>query len=301
MLKFPIKNLFIEGPDCAGKTTLIKNIHDLTNYKWHIHDRSQISRSIFSEMYDRRLPYIDQDLHSEISNLNNRFIFMLPEFSIIKNRFELRGDDIHNTLESMANVYDNFFKAYKKYNGYPNVIPCLSVATKKQCEAIISTLSIIEHTTLDAVSSHVLRFVEFSGGESYPLQFTLYDDGQFSEASIDSMKHIPERDYYRKVYNGLHDKINNELAGKNEYSRREDFMSRRFVYTDNSCISFIQFAIRNGLMDFNVVIRSSDTRNIFPHDLKFLYYLASTCYNRFNSKCQNVRLRFNLNSAHIIN
>ena len=53
-------------------------------------------------------------------------------------------------------------------------------------------------------------------------------------------------------------------------------------------------------MDFHVVIRSTEVKEIFPYDLKFLYYLASTCFNRFNDVCNGVRLRFDLNSAHII-
>jgi len=300
MLKFPTKNLFIEGPDCSGKTTLVRNIHKLTNYKWHIHDRSQVSRDLFASMYDRKLQFLKDDLHMEVSDLNNRFIFMLPDFSVIEQRFAARGDEIHDDLVSIRRVYDAFVKTYELYSGYPNVTPCLSIATPMQCEGIISSLNIIEELSLEGISNQVTRFVEFSGGESYPLQFTLYDDCRFEEASSDSMLHDTEADYYKRIYNGLHEKIDRELRGENEYNRTEDFSSRRFIYTDNSCISFIHLSIREDLMDFHVVIRSSDTEKIFPHDLKFLYYLASTCYERFKDKCCLARLRFNLNSAHII-
>jgi len=94
MLTFPTRNLFIEGPDCSGKTTLIKSIHSLTNYRWHIHDRSQISRAIFAKMYSRSIPYLESDLHMEICDLNNRFIFVLPDFSIVRERFDKRGSQI---------------------------------------------------------------------------------------------------------------------------------------------------------------------------------------------------------------
>ena len=79
MLTFPTQNLFIEGPDCSGKTTLVKAIHKRTGYRWHIHDRSQISRSIFANMYHRNIQNIKSDLDLEISNLNNRFVFLLPD------------------------------------------------------------------------------------------------------------------------------------------------------------------------------------------------------------------------------
>tara|TARA_R100000664_G_C2759498_1_gene149370 strand:- start:2696 stop:3604 length:909 start_codon:yes stop_codon:yes gene_type:complete len=300
MLIFPTQNLFIEGPDCSGKTTLVKNLHEKTGYRWHIHDRSQISRKIFSDMHKREIQFIESDLHSELSNLNNRFIFMIPEFSVIRERFLKRGDELYSSLESMKEVYDIFVNSYDHYSGYPNVIPCLSVATMKQCDALISTMSFVERLSLEGISDQVERFVSFSGGESYPLQFTLYDDGKFEEADRESLEYHPEKEYYREIYEGLHEKIRNELGGKNEYGRRESYSSRRFIYTNNSCISLIHVSIRDEIMDFHVVIRSSDTKNTFSHDLKFLYYLSSTCYRIFGHRCNQARLRFNLNSAHII-
>ena len=60
---------------------------------------------------------------------------------------------------------------------------------------------------LKEVSDQVFSFVKFNRGESYPLQFTLYDDGEFEEAKRDSMDYEPEREYYEKIYNGLHEKI----------------------------------------------------------------------------------------------
>ncbi len=301
MLTFPTKNLFVEGPDCSGKTTLVKNIHELTGYRWHIHDRSQVSRSIFAKMYDRNLPSLPSDLHFEVSDLNNRFVFMLPEFSIIRERFALRGDEIHKDLSSIRAVYDAFVAEYEKYAKYPNFVPCLGVATEKQCAGIVASLDTVERSRLSEISGQVCRLARANNGECYPVQFTLYDDGEFEEADSGSMKYEKEREYYKMIFDSVHKKIGDELAGDNEYHRVEGVSSRRFVYTDDTCISFIQISIRDRMMDFHTVIRSSDTNNVFPYDLKFLYYLASTCYNRFADHCDYARLRFNLNSAHIVN
>lgn len=297
---FPTQNLFIEGPDCSGKTTLVKNIHEFTGYKWHIHDRSQISRKIFCEMYSRTLDNLEDDLHNEIFNLNNRFICLLPDFKVIKKRFESRGDDIHDSVDDIRKVYDAFCNSFKLISGLPNVMPCFSIATPRAVEALSTVISIVERAMLREVSDQVYKTVEFAGGECFPLAFTLYDDGEFEEATKTSMLHKPEEKYYERIYKSLHGKISDEIMGKNEYSRCEPVSSRRFVYTDDSCISFIQVSIRNRVMDFHSVVRSSDVKNIFPHDLKFLYYLASTCYERFSKECDSIRLRFNLNSAHII-
>ena len=300
MITFPIRNLFIEGPDCSGKTTLIRNIHDSTGYKFHIHDRSQISRKIFSDLYERNLDFIDDDLHLELSNLNNRFVFLLPSFDIIRERYTQRGDDFHSDLSSIREVYDAFLDSKSKFNGYPNVRYYLTPDTRTLIHGIMFQIDAMGEKNILDIAEEVTQFVNFSGGESYPLSFTIYDDGKFENADSNILKYEPEAKYYEKIFTSLHDKITNELDGKNEYNRREDHSSRRFVHTNDSCISFIQVAVRDDILDFHVVIRSSDVKRVFLYDMVFLYYLASTCFERFNDRCSLARLRFNLNSAHII-
>ena len=300
MITFPIRNLFVEGPDCSGKTTLIRNIHESTEYKFHIHDRSQVSRKIFSDLYGRDLDFIDDDLHAEMSNLNNRFIFLLPPFDVIKERYFYRGDDFHKNISSMKRVYDAFSESRPKFNGYPNVRYYLTDSTKNIISGALFEIDMMSEKTILDISEEVSQFVKFSGGESYPLSFTFYDDGKFENADSNIMKYEPEAEYYGKIFKSFHDKITDELDGKNEHLRRENHSSRRFVHTNDSCISFIQASIRDDVLDFHVVIRSSDVNNVFLYDMIFIYYLASTCFERFKDNCSSVRFRFNLNSAHII-
>ena len=300
MLTFPTKNLFIEGPDCSGKTTLINKIHNESEYRWHIFDRSQISRGIFCSLYKREIDNIDFELHDDLSNLNNRFIMLIPDQDVIRERFDIRGDELHD-ISSLLEVWDAFSLESKYLSRYPNV-----QIRKESDTGIISRdvslyLHALERSTLNEISQYVSEFVKNSSNfESYPLQFTIYDDGEFEEAKKESMYYEPESEYYNKIYKSLHRKIEDEIRGKNEYCRKESTSSRRFVYTDDSCISFIQVAIRSRVMDFHVVIRSSDVENTFEHDLKFLYLLASTCFSKFSDHCDKARIRFNLNSAHYI-
>jgi hypothetical protein len=301
MLSFPTSCLFVEGPDCSGKTTLIDELHKSTSYRWHIFDRSQVSRNIFSSLFNRDNDLSKLDLQTEMSNLNNRYVFLIPDWSVIEGRYEKRGDPLHD-LKSLREVYNAFESVSHKIEKLPNVFAFRRSYNKPESlsENVSSLVHLVERTLLREVSDQVFQFVDASGGESYPLQFTLYDDGRFEEASSDILLYEPEAEYYSGIFNRLHEKITNELSGKNEYNRKETIESRRFVYSDDTCISFIQVAVRDEMMDFNVVIRSTDVRSIFPHDLKFLYYLASTCYERFKDSCRHTRLRFSLNSAHII-
>ena len=297
MLTFPTKTLFVEGPDCSGKTTLIQKIHNDTGYRWHIFDRSQISRSIFSKLYRRDIDNMNFSLHEEISNLNNRFIILIPPFDVIEERFNRRGDEIHKDITSMKNVYDSFNRESHFLNTLPNIEICKSDV---DVELLILDLKLSERCSLNGISGIVSEFVDACPNkESYPLSFTLYDDGKFEEASPSILSYEKEEEYYDMIRSSLLGKIDMELRGENEYRRVEGLDSRRFVFTDSSCISFIQVAIRDEIMDFHCVIRSTDVKNIFPYDLKFLYFLSSECFKKLGG-AKRVRLRFNLNSAHII-
>ena len=297
MITFPIKNLFIEGPDCSGKTTLIRNIHNQTRYGWHIFDRSQISRSIFCKLYGREIDNINLDLHDETSNLNNRFIILLPTFDVIAERFRIRGDDFHKDLESMKSVYDSFYNQREDLNKFPNI---RMYSANVIVNDLVLSLQESESCSLDEISEMIKDFVSVCPNrESYPLSFTIYDDGKFEEASSSILSYEKEEEYYDMIRSSLLGKIDMELRGNNEYCRIEGLDSRRFVFTDSSCISFIQVAIRGEIMDFHCVIRSTDVKNIFPYDLKFLYFLSSECFKKLGG-AKRARLRFSLNSAHII-
>ena len=242
----------------------------------------------------------DTDLHTEISNLNNWFVLLLPDVNVVADRFNTRGDDFHKSIESIRDVYYAFQEKFENIKNLPNTRMYRRNDTHEIASLVFATLHFMERCMIREVSDQVEEFVKCNMNESYPLSFTLYDDGAFEEADAAILDYVPEKDYYRGIFKKLHDTIDDERSGKNPYNRIEDHRSRRFVYTDNTCISFFQVSVREGVMDFHAVIRSTDVKNIFPYDLKFLYYLASTCYNKFKDNCDRVRMRFNLNSAHII-
>ena len=298
---FPSRNVFIEGPDCSGKTTLIKNLHRETGYRWHITDRCQISRSIFNNLYRRDIKRADDDLHLELFDLNNRFIVLLPPASSIVERFLSRGDELHD-INSLRDVYHAFVSFVKKIENLPNVLVVKSAIDEMTLTKVcIEFLNRVESASIPEVGDAIVRSVAASPEhEIFPLQFSIYDNGDFISASSDILSYEPESEYYLSIMNSLMEKIDNELKGKNEYNRVEDLSSRRFVYSDNTCISFIQASNRKEQMDFHAVIRSSDVENIFKYDLKFLYYLASLCWNKIGINCKSARMRININSAHFV-
>ena len=92
MIKRPIDYIFLEGPDLSGKTTLYESIHKLSDYRWNIQDRSALSMLVHARYYERDTFRHVEQLRSELFNLNNLTILLLPKWDVIIKRFSDRGD-----------------------------------------------------------------------------------------------------------------------------------------------------------------------------------------------------------------
>ena len=301
MLTFPINMISIEGPDLSGKTTLINDIHKKTNYRWHLMDRSKLSRMVFAKMYDRDLNHATREFYKEVSNLNNRYVFLMPTFEVLRERYGHRGDKIH-TVETLRQSYDIFFKEFCDLPRLSNVYGIMNGASNRVCDMVIDYHNCIEkHLSLKEIYGQVQNFVKhFPNKECNQLTLTLHDDGEFKESDISSMSEESEKEYYCHIYNTLINKIDDEQSGKNPYSRKEGIDSRRYVFTEDTCISMIHILNRDGVLDIRFVCRSTDIDNKFEHDLKFLYFIASECWNLLGEGCNFCRMHFTLNSAHIL-
>jgi hypothetical protein len=301
MLYFPCESVFFEGPDCSGKTTLICKLHSITNYRWHLVDRSFISRLLFSQMYKRDTPFVKDFSKKELYNLNNRFIMLFPSWKEIKKRYGKRGDEIHD-LSSLRNVYESYHKEYKRIMFLPNVISIVDGTVESNAALIKSRLDYLEKTTLKKVSSQVQKLAEeCASKEAAGITFTLYDDCSFDVDDPSVMLTEGEEKYYQTIKTGMIKKIKNEIEGINEYNEKQGMLSRRFIYTNNSCISFIHAMCRDDSLNIDFVLRSSNVKQTFHNDLKFLYHLSKCVYDQLNfDNIKFVKMRFTLNSAHII-
>ena len=300
MSSFPTDTIFVEGPDLSGKTTLIENIHNKTNYKWHMMDRSKLSRFIFAEMYNRNHKDLRLEFLKEASNLNNRYVFMLPSFSLLEERYKIRGDKIH-TVESLKQSYNLFVREFSKFSRLSNVYAIANGASNRVEDLVINHMSIVENLEIDHLISYVQTFVKnFKNKECNSLSFTIHDNGSFKESNRNILNTKGEEFYYSRIYDSIMRKIDHEKNGINEYNRKEDLNSRRFVFTDDSCISMIHALNRDNCLDMRFVCRSTDIIRKFPSDLRFLYFIAARCWEEIGSNCTSARLNFTLNSAHII-
>ena len=99
MITYPTNYLVLEGPDLAGKGTLYRNLHKASSYRWNIQDRSFLSMLVYAKMYGRDTGLHARGLWGELTNLNNRFILMLPTYEAVLERYKIRGDENQFELE----------------------------------------------------------------------------------------------------------------------------------------------------------------------------------------------------------
>ena len=113
-----LKNVTLEGPDLAGKTTLMSQIHKQTNNKYNIIDRSTMSALVYSTFYDRpNVKLLERQLRNELNDLNNRTILLIPDTDELGRRYNERGDEIQRWADviSITNIYEEILK---KFNGF---------------------------------------------------------------------------------------------------------------------------------------------------------------------------------------
>jgi len=298
--RFLTNQLIIEGPDLAGKTSFYNRLHKNSGYRWNIQDRSALSMLIYARFYNRDTFVEVERLNTEIKNLNNRYIILLPPWDEVERRYNERGDEIQ-TITSLKKIYRLFDEAAEEFKIYPNVMVIRDKDTLSYVDPVIKELMGIEMATPNHVAEYVNMFAGASDNlEASHINLTMYDNGNFSSVDSSVLKYKPEKDYYSKIINKTIGKIESELSGKNEYNRKESVNSRRFVYADDTCISFAQFTVRNSILDAHFVFRSSNSKDTLKYDINFIYYLTSRVYDQLNLDNHNCRIRINFNSAHII-
>jgi hypothetical protein len=299
---FETDNVILEGPDLAGKTTLYNEIHSATDYKWNIHDRSALSMLVYARLYNRDISKWRRKLWSELSNLNNRIVLLRPSWDTLVRRYEQRGDDIQD-LTSLKRVYRIFQEEGDELLGLPTVVsPPEDLKWDKLTSYCCSELDGLETVLPTQVGQIVKNFVEASPtDEVTPLQFTLTDQWPFPLADPNIMNDPDESKYYNNIASGVMSNIEREQSGDNEYSIPQDLSTRRFIFTQDTCISLVHTMFRDGVLNVYTVCRSSDVVNTFASDVRFLHYLSAMIHMKLSlSSSIPIRLHVRMHSAHVV-
>jgi len=294
VVRFPTFYLNLEGPDRSGKTTIFSMIHKHTGYRWNIHDRSAISMLTYAKLYERDTFHNIENLKRELFNLNNRFIILYPSWETIYQRQIEAPDDIHDVI-ALKKVYSMFGEVVEEFQNYPNVIVVNHEEPREVVPKIVNSLIKIESYSFKQIQEQVLQLACVRNGEAIGVNFTLFDNGEFSDVDESVLEYEKEKEYYQKIRVAVKKKIQNEIESG------QQLKSRRFVYTDDSCISLANFNYRNNILDCNIVLRSSDVKDTLYYDLNFAGILCRDVFKQLNLNSAEdfCRIRFEINSAHI--
>jgi hypothetical protein len=311
MSTFPTKQLILEGPDLAGKTTLYRTLHDITDFKWNIQDRSSFSMLCYARLYGRNknIEIHRKRLQDELNDLNNRMIVLLPSFDVIESRFHLRGDEFQN-LKSLKKLYDIFSEEVKLIEKRPTVM-CLN---ENNMTAIVTNILEWSHsleTCMSHAAGEVVRDTLHGVIEDeltltvnlrYPLVY-LFSSGSNDSSddypSYEILEHDLEGDYYTRIKKDLYKTIQSELTGDNPHRVPQGFDSRRFFYNSNTCISGLHFMPRGNQLKIIASLRSTDVDRNASCDLQFIEFLSHYVNQKFNFDCTDASLKVTFNSAHI--
>jgi len=300
LIKRPINYIFLEGPDLAGKTTFYENVHKSSEYRWNIQDRSALSMLIHAKYYGRDTFRHVEQLRSELYNLNNVTIILLPKWDEVARRFNLRGDPIQN-ITSLRKLYDLFSEAAEELRTLPNVNVIEGIADDQVVKYTVRKLIEYENASSHQIQQNCVN-AAFSkeSKEVVGLNFTLFDDGSFEDIDEGDLLFEDEVDYYDGIITDIQKKIADELNGDNPYNRKETKESRRFIYHSDTCISLAHFLIRDDSLDCKFFLRSSNVKDTLYYDINFIKHMSKVVYNSFDIQDKFCRISVIINSGHIL-
>ena len=289
-------NICLEGPDCSGKTTLFNNIHKETNFKYNIQDRSCLSMYVFACMYKREKSFWLDKLFKDLKKLDTLYVVMLPPLEEVIKRIKKRGDNIHDE-NSIVGVWNSFNEIVTSLFGkdFPNVMILKSIDKIVSVRKVLNKLDILN----SAKGSNLIKSFVVESKVNEIINISCISGVLKNELDYSVLSFKEEKEYYKKVKSKLFDKIKKEMNPT--ITTNINYRScRRFIYTDDSCISMIHILIRENKIDFNVVMRSSNVLKTLWADYEFLKILAYESAVLLEFKYIPVKMNLNIRSAHLI-
>lgn len=293
MIRIPINRLIVEGPDLSGKTTLIKQIHKITNYRYNVTDRSSFSAVCFAQQFKRDDTEAKKRLQLEINDLNTFTVYLHLPFEILQERLKLRGDEIHNET-SLRTEYDIMSKLANHLDWSNNFRMSIDEDAAALCRVLADYDSVDMSRVTDLVVS-ILDIEPKIKNNRITAQLEFYNLQQhiLSVDASNILQHPEEGGYYRQ--------IKTQLFNKMESERVYGASCRRLIYTGDSCISLIHVNCRQDFFEFEVNFRSTHIKKM-QSDLLFLEHLVAAVRDHFRDMAvyhQEARVNLVMSNAHL--
>lgn len=304
-MRLHTQRIIVEGSDCSGKDTLIREIHKRTQFRHNIHNRSFLSMWSYADHYgkiegnsfgtrgdsagEHRQNFIDEILH-----LNNLLVVLIPPDQEIHRRVTLRGDE-YQTPESAVSLNQTFRRLSETYRHWENVLILEGTDLDDNASRVISKLDDRLTDEQDLIVKMCRSCVVNS--ETSGDRLTMSLDVDLVNAGCLSILKDPAEGYY-------YSRILGELLNVIRFESRGGKNSRRFIFTDPSCISLIQVTCGSDRLDFEIVQRSCDTNHILPSDLSFYSHMAWAAADELERlqliRTNHARINLTVTKAHYL-
>lgn len=296
-MSIPIKSVILEAPDCGGKSTLYRELHKETNFKYNIHDRSSLSMLCYARLYDRDYEQHRRHLVDELCDVNIFHVVLMPPFDVIMNRYHARGDEFQNE-SSLRRVYDIFAEEVAAIGTLPNVrviydYPPPNVLARQ----VAASIDLYSSYTAGQLFKNASLWSKLTQQNEVQLSGTFEVDLEAEDGEI--FNDLKEGEYYLGIYQECLAIVNREKRGQNAYCTQQGKNSRRFFYSSDTCISSIHFLPRGDMFKVIVNLRSTDAIKNASIDMEFLETLSRRMHKHIGYDTSRILLDIRFNSLHI--
>lgn len=296
-MSIPIKSVILEAPDCGGKSTLYKELHKATNFKYNIHDRSSLSMLCYARLYERDYEQHRQHLVNELCDINIFHVMLMPPLDVIMNRYHARGDEFQNE-SSLKRVYDIFSEEVAAIGTLPNVRVIYDYPPPAVLARQVSTsIELYSSSTAGQVFKHASSWSKLSQQNEVQLAGIFEVDLEAEDGEI--FNDLKEGEYYLSIYQDCLAIVDSEKRGQNLYCAQQGKNSRRFFYNSDTCISSIHFLPRDNTFKVIVNLRSTDSVKNGSIDMEFLETLSRRMHKHVGYDTTRILLDVRFNSLHI--
>jgi len=290
-------NINIEGPDCSGKTTLYNRLHKETDFKYNIQDRSCMSMFVYAKMYNRDTTVWFNKILDDLKRLDTLNIVLLPSEEVILKRLKERGDEFQDksSIIEVRNYFRNLVKI--GFGSYPNVLVLESDNLENNVKSSLDFINSLNSMP----GQELIKSLVFNCGRNELVDVQCKETVDRNHLDYTVLNFPQEKEYYEKIEREMLNTLFREFAGLNERGQVQKHDSRRFIYTDNSCISMIHALYRQNELDVSVTMRSSNVTTTLWADYEFLKILSVKISNEMSlPKDCVINLSVNIRSAHIV-
>jgi len=141
-LQTKTKIIFFDGVDCTGKSTLIQNIHEKTEFKHILIDRGPFTNMVYGSHKRHSFYKSYIDLVNELDLVDEVFfVYTTATPSVIMKRMKERNetDITPDDILPLMNLYDYY---YKSTNIVPLIVETTATKPDKAAQRVIISLGL---------------------------------------------------------------------------------------------------------------------------------------------------------------